>query len=153
MVYMRGTKDVPDATHCRFEYPHLVRKKKVQVEIAKAATIELLTGPWITLAYDAVDGKKPGFLTFYNGPGASAEEFLYLIDYLLHYQMLQPGTDIKIRTLDPDPNAAAFFTRAVQEYTENYEGGDEIAALLTAIDYRQMNQVHRTFSPIEVGMK
>jgi hypothetical protein len=153
MVYMRGTKELPDAAHCRFEYPNLVRKKKVQVEQAKAATIEMLTGPWITLGYDAVAGNKPGFLIFYRGAGASAQEFLYLIDYLMHYQMLRPGTAIKVRTLEPDSNSAAHFQRAVQEYIENYEGGDEIRALLSAIDYRQINQVHRSFSTIEIGMR
>ena len=153
IVYMRGTKDLPDAAHCRFGYPHLVRKKKVQVEHAKAATIEMLTGPWITLEYDAMDAKKPGVLIFYNGRGASTEEFLYLIDYLMHYQMLRPGTEIKVRTLEPDANAAAFFERAVKEYIENCDGGAEIAALLAAIDYRQINQIHRSFSVIEVGMR
>ena len=66
IVYMRGNKDLPDEQHCRFEYPHLVRKKKVQIEIAKAATVDMLTGPWITLGYDAANGRldcpagKPG---------------------------------------------------------------------------------------------
>ena len=69
MVYMRGTKELPDADYCRFGYPHLVRKKKVQVEHAKAATLEMLTGPWITLEYDAVDAKNLESLIFYNGRG------------------------------------------------------------------------------------
>lgn len=152
MVYMRGNKELPDELHCHFEYPHLVRKKKVQVELAKAATIEMLTGPWITLAYEAFDIKKPGFVVFYNRRGESTEEFLYLIDYLMHYQMVKVGTDIKIRALEPDPNAAALFKRAVEEYIESCGGGEEIAALLLSIDYSQINQVHRSFSQIEIGM-
>jgi hypothetical protein len=152
IVYMRGNKDLPDEEYCRFEYPHLVRKKKVQVELAKAATIDMLTGPWITLGYDAAFGKPPGILVFYRGKGASTEEFLYLIDYLMHYQMVKAGLTIKVRTLDPDPNAAAFFERAIIECTDKYQGGEEIAALLHGIEYRQINQVHRSFSQIEVGM-
>lgn len=36
IVYMRGNKELLDEQYCRFEYPHLVRKKKVQIELAKA---------------------------------------------------------------------------------------------------------------------
>jgi hypothetical protein len=152
IVYMRGNKDLPDEEYCRFEYPHLVRKKKVQVELAKAATIDMLTGPWITLGYDAALGKPPGILVFYRGKGASTEEFLYLIDYLMHYQMVRTGLTIKVRTLEPDSNAAAFFERAILECTDKYQGGEEIAAILRGIEYKQINHVHRSFSQLEVGM-
>jgi hypothetical protein len=112
IVYMRGTKELPDDTFCRFEYPHLVRKKKVQVELAKAATLEMLTGPWITLAYDAVEDRRPGVVVFYARRGDTTEEFLYLIDYLMHYQMVHPGVDIRIKSLEPDPSSAALFEKA-----------------------------------------
>jgi hypothetical protein len=71
----------------------------------------------------------------------------------MHYQMLRPGTEIKVRTLEPDANASVFFERAIKEYIENCDGGAEIDALLSAIDYHQINRVHRSFSVIEVGMR
>lgn len=70
----------------------------------------------------------------------------------MHYQMVKVGLNIRVRTLDPDPNAAAFFERAITECIDKYQGGDEIAALLHTIEYKQINQVHRSFSQIEVGM-
>ena len=153
MVYMRGNGELPGEQFCRFEYPHLVRKKKVQIEKAKAATVDMLTGPWVTLGYDAVNDQPPGILIFYRGKGASAEEFLYLIDYLMHYQMVKPGLRLRVRTLDPDANAAAHFERAIVECTEKYQGGTEIADLLRNIEYKQIAHVHRSFSQIEVGME
>ena len=152
MVYMRGCGELPAESLCRFEYPHLVRKKKLQVQQARAATIDMLLGPWITLGYDPFGDRKPGYVVFYAGHGECTEEFLYLIDYLMHYQMVRPGIDIRIRTLDPDPNSAAYFKRAIDEYIANFKGGDEITALLQATDYRQIEKVHRTFSEIEIGM-
>jgi hypothetical protein len=133
MVYMRGIGELPDESSCRFEYPNLVRKKKLQVRQARAATIEMLLGPWITLGYDGFGERRPGYVVFHVGKGDSAEEFLYLIDYLMHYQMVRPGIDIRVRTLDPDPNSAALFNRAIDEYTENFHGGEEIASLLRGI--------------------
>ena len=46
----------------------------------------MLTGAWITLAYDAIEERKPGIVVFYARKGETTEEFLYLIDYLMHYQ-------------------------------------------------------------------
>ena len=51
IVYMRGTGNLPGEDECRFYYPELVRKKVVQRGQATAATLEMLTGPWITLEY------------------------------------------------------------------------------------------------------
>ncbi len=152
MVHMRGSGELPTESLCRFEYPNLVRKRKLQVQQAKAATIDMLLGPWIILGYDAFGDRKPGYVVFYSGRGECAEEFLYVIDYLMHYQMVRPEIDIRIRTLDPDPNSAAYFERAVHEYIANFKGGDDFAKLLQAIDYRQIEKVHRTFSEIEIGM-
>jgi hypothetical protein len=152
LVYMRGNKELPDEQFCRFHYPHLVRRIKVQVERARAATIEMLAGPWITLAYDPVNGKLGGYVIFYKGRAESPEEFLFLIDHLMHYQMVKPDVDIKVRALEPDTNAAAFFERAITDYIDNYEGGDEMATLLRRIEYKQITHVHRSFSTIEVGM-
>ena len=152
LVYMRGSGELPPEPSCYFAYPHLVRKKKVQVELARAATLEMLTGPWITLGYQAFNSRNPGFVVFYRGRGEAAEEFLYLIDYLMHYQMVKVGVDIRIRTLEPDAASASIFERAIVEYIDNCGGGEEIATLLKTIDYRQLNSVHRSFSQIEVGM-
>jgi hypothetical protein len=152
MVYMRGNGELPEEARCSFEYPHLVRKKKLQVVQARAATIEMLVGPWLILAHEAFGDRKPGYVVFYSGKGESTDEFLYLIDYLMHYQMVRLGVDIKVRTLESHPNSAAHFRRAIDEYISNFQGGEEITALLTAVDYRQIEQVHRTFSEIEIGM-
>jgi hypothetical protein len=152
IVHLRGLGQLPSEQFCHFSYPNLVRKIKVQVQVAKAATLEMLTGPWITMGYESIEGKNPGYLIFYRGRGETTEEFLYLIDYLMHYQMIKVGVDIKIRTLEPDPASASIFQRAIEEYIDNCGGGDEIATILKKIDYRQMDQVFRSFSQIEVGM-
>lgn len=152
LTYMRGIGEIPSETLCRFYYPELVRKKKVQPRLARAATLEMLKGPWIILEYDQTPGRKAGYVVFYKRRGESAEEFLYLIDYLMHYQRVNENFDITIRTLDPDPNAAAHFSRAVNEFIEVYEGEEEIALLLRAIKYQRINSVHTSFSDVDLGM-
>ena len=154
IVAMRGEnpKQLPDDTDCRFYYPELVRKKKVQRDLATSATLEMLTSPWITLEFGEKGSPQFGYVIFYRRRGESAEEFLYLLDYLTHYQMVDKGVSIKLRLLDPHPNAPANFKRAIHEYVDVYEGGESMATLLNAIEYQSMTSIVTKFSEIEIGM-
>ncbi|MDP1530953.1 MAG: hypothetical protein Q8M05_16370 [Rhodoferax sp.] len=153
IAYMRGGGGIlPDREHCKYFYPHLVRRKNVQLEHATAATLEMLTAPWIILSY--INPKKQnrkGFVIFYRKRGESVEEFLYLIDNLMHYQVLVDETDIYIKTLDAHPNAAAFFDKAKDQYVEEYEGGSDIRDRLNTIVFAQINDVRTKFSEAELS--
>jgi hypothetical protein len=156
IAYMRGgaAAQIPDREHCRYFYPHLVRRKNVQLEHAKAATLEMLTAPWIILSY--INPKKQnrkGFVIFYRKRGESVDEFLYLIDYLMHYQVLVEDTDVFIKTLDAHPSAAAHFGKAKDQYVEEYDGGTEISERLNAIEFAQINDVRTKFSELQLGME
>jgi hypothetical protein len=155
IAYMRGgAGELPDREHCKFFYPHLVRRKNVQPEHAKAGTLEMLTAPWIILSYtDPKKQNRKGFVIFYRKRGESVEEFLYLIDHLMHYQVLVGDTDVHVKTLDPHPNAAAFFEKAKDQYVDEYEGGPEIRDRLNTIKFAQINDVRTKFSELELGMQ
>ncbi len=153
IVQMRGTGKLPVREYCSFLYPNLVRKKNIQLEQAKAATLEMLSAPWIILSYNNPNIQNyRSFVIFYKRRGESVEEFRYLIDYLMHYQVLLYKTDIWIRTLDPHPHAPAFFGKAINQYIEECKGGTEIKDRLSSIKFNQMNQVQTKFSELEIGM-
>lgn len=152
IVQMRGTGKLPSRENCRYFYPHLVRRKNVQLDNARAATLEMLTSPWVVLGYTLPDAKK-GFAIFYRRHGESVQEFLYLIDYLLHYQVLVDSTELVIKILDPHKNAHAFFAKAVDQYIDELGGGEEIKQRLKAIEFQSINQVQAKFSEIEIGME
>jgi hypothetical protein len=153
IAYMRGGGGIlPDREHCKYFYPHLVRRKNVQLEHATAATLEMLTAPWIILSY--VNPKKQnrkGFVIFYRKRGESVEEFLYLIDYLMHYQVLVDDTDIHLKTLDAHPSASTFFDKAKGQYVEEYEGGPGISDRLNTIVFAQINNARTKFSEAELS--
>jgi hypothetical protein len=155
IVRMRGKEEVPRPEHCRFFYPHLFQKKMLQLERAKAATLEMLTAPWIILSYTNPNANnRRGFIIFYRRRGESVEEFLYLIDYLMLYQILDYDTDIHIKTLDTDINAPAFFGKAIHQYIDDVGGEKtDIKSKLDSIDYSQIKHVQMTFSEIEIGME
>lgn len=155
IAYMRGGGgELPDREHCRFFYPHLVRRKNVQLEHAKAGTLEMLTAPWIILSYtNPKKQNRKGFVIFCRKRGGSVEEYLYLIDYLMHYQVLVEDTDVYIKTLDSHPSAAAFFGKAKDQYVEEYGGGSDIKDRLDAIQFAQINDVRTKFSELQLGME
>lgn len=149
---MRGKELVGPADQRRFFYPPLVLAKNVQ-PAAAAATIEMLTGPWIILKHKLPSREKESVLVFYRGSGQLVEEFSLLIDYLMFHGLVDAGVDILIRALMPDTEAKALFENAIEDYIRRYDGGEEIATLLKAIRYESMTQVHRAFSTTEIGMK
>jgi hypothetical protein len=152
IVSLRGMERLPHEDHCSYVYPDLVRKKKLQLS-ARAATLEMLTGPWIILSYRKETIDPAGYVIYFRGLGKHTEEFLYLLDHLQHYQMVKPGLRISVRAFDADPNAPALFKRAVDEYIENYEGDySELAALLRSIEYEIIPQVKSQFSLVKIGM-
>lgn len=151
-----GPDRLPDREHCRYFYPQLVQKANVQEEKARAATLEMLTAPWIILQYQRPkSGDKRGVVVFYRRRGSTTQEFMYLIDYLRHYQVLGEGTEVHVKTLDTVPTAHATFQKAVQQYIEDMSDGagdNDLASVIRAIKYSQMTQVVSSFSSIELGM-
>ena len=153
IVMLRGESLLPPESKCSFYYPDLVRRKKVQTS-ARAATLEMLTGPWTILAYHADSvAHVARYVVYFRGLGKPTEEFLYLLDHLLHYQMVKEGVTIRIRAVDSSENAHSNFKRAVEEYIENYDGGEsELASLLKAVTYDLISQVKSQFSLEKIGM-
>jgi hypothetical protein len=149
---MRGLGLMASAERTRFFYPPLVLAKNVQPS-ARAATIEMLNGPWIVLKHQLSEAQKEAVLVFYRGKGQQLEEFSLLIDYLMFHGLVDEGVDILVRALMPDAEAKALFDKAIDDYILRYDGGEEIARMLKSIRYQSMTHVRRVFSTIEIGMR
>jgi len=150
--HLRGKKVIPDLEHCRFFYPQLVQKKNLRIETARAATLEMLSGPWISLLCEDPQKREKTLLVFYRGRGSVAQEFLYLIDHLMHFQQIAPGINVLIRTLDADSTAAANFERAVEEYIAEFGGTGDPSSDLRRVEFAPIHKIHTSFSPEVIGM-
>ncbi|MGM2743241.1 hypothetical protein, partial [Bacillus cereus group sp. Bce013] len=83
-----------------FYHPQLVRRANLQVRTAKAATLEMLTSPIIILEHrDPKGSAKRGVVVFYSRKSETADEFMYLIDTLRKYELLDDNTSVTIKTL------------------------------------------------------
>lgn len=151
-----GPHRLPDREHCRYFYPQLDRRLNLQLDKARAATLEVLTAPWILLEYKPdKDKAERGFVIFCNEPGKLTQEFIYLIDYLRHYQLLDENTHVRVKAFNPDAASIAAFQKAQQQYIEQISiDGEEspLAKRIKAISFEPMTQVKTSFSDIEIGM-
>lgn len=151
-----GPDRLPDREHCRYYYPQLIRRANVQIRKAKAATLEMLTAPWIILEYKGPKSSdRRGIVVFYARNGQVVDEFTYLIDVLRNYHMLDEDTSVVIKTLGASPVSAPIFQKAQQHYIEglaDIEGLTDLASCVKAIRYEPFTQVRTTYSAIDLGM-
>lgn len=154
---LSGTNKLPAREKCKFYYPQMVRQINVRPDVAKAATLDMLTAPWIVLQHELINnpGSK-GIIIFYKRKAESTHEFLYLLDYLRNFQLLNEHTTIRIKVLQSNENAMILFDKARSEYIDSILGvdsGDQIGSIIKSIDISAMDQVVATFSAIQIGME
>lgn len=149
---LRGQGRLPAKEECRFYYPALDMANNVRPDTARSATLEMLTGPWILLRYSDPKSKRETLQIYYRNKGASEPEFLYLLDYLSHFQFLDGQYDVILRLLTADEVAQPMFQKAKQEYVEGSEKSGELEAILQRISYERIDTIQTSFSQIELGM-
>ncbi len=160
IVQMRGRRTsgepLPEPEHCKFFYPHLVRRKNLQLDRAKAATLEMLTSKLIAMEYvRPTTPDRQGVVLFYRGKGASADEFTYLLDYLRNFQLLQEHVDVELKHYDASSLSSVNFQKAAQSYVDGLAHGgaqSPLAECVNRIQYKRIPQVVTRFSNIELGM-
>ncbi|HYG91870.1 MAG TPA: hypothetical protein VD978_37105 [Azospirillum sp.] len=156
---MRGKKkpEIPSQELCSYFYPQPVRRANVQSVSAKAASLEMLTSPIIMMQYRmSPSSAHRGIVLFYSRKGETPEEFMYLIDLLRKYNLLDQYTSITVKTLNASSNAPPNFEKAQQQYVERLPGGDknaELSGFVKDIKYESMSKVKTTFSTVELGMQ
>ncbi|MCK4118209.1 hypothetical protein G7939_17800 [Ralstonia solanacearum] len=116
----RGDGLLPDAPNCSFFHPDVSHPVRDRARIARKEwglpiTIEMVLAPWQMLKYRNSGGD--GLKIFYRGEGATSQEFLYLLDYMVLYQILSRFDEIEIlMSSDANENFSAYFEQAIQSY-------------------------------------
>ncbi|HGE6066627.1 TPA: hypothetical protein ACGG77_002226 [Vibrio cholerae] len=122
-------------TEFGFYYPELTFHKVVSSEKYLPATIEMLSSPFIIIKHDAVNDivdreiKKvyeSGYVVYYNRAANSDNEFLYLLDLLSKFQLLNAENKIRLKVphTETSGSARSHFNRALEKYAHEW-GYDE----------------------------
>jgi len=143
----------------RFFYPDLTLWKRHSADDERTgATIELLMSPFFIIKHGAVvvDGNpltNAGSLVYYSRKGETVEEFVYLLDSLSRYQLVNSKEQIRIRAFNPErsPEIKNNFDKAKVRYCSSwgFEGNRE--AEINAITIDSVQQNNPNYSPDEIG--
>lgn len=171
IIELRGRGKLPSRSNCGFFHPELVRKIGYGGPAARAATLEMLTSPWIIMEHRDV-GKVTRGITVFVRRGGKARDFMYLIDMLRQYQVINAATSISIRMSASYKDAKLSFQEARQEYLRAYridaadpekgrpsgkdpteDTGPDFEDLLARIEFGSMTNALTVFSELEVGMR
>ncbi|MDR2409167.1 MAG: hypothetical protein LBE13_13780 [Bacteroidales bacterium] len=151
---LRGDGYLPQSRDYQYYYPDLTYKKVVSAQVRFAATIEMLLGPFFVLRYKILNRDNTfGLLVYYKKEGKSVDEFIYIIDYLFHYQQLQNYEKIDICLANPYKDAPAIFSAAKKEYSVKLNESGMMGERLNIIHYRSVNNIFKYFSEVEIGMR
>jgi len=152
---MRGKRvpELPGAEHCSYYHPQLVRKANLQVKKAKSATLETLTSPIIILeARDPRGSAQRKIIVFYSRAGEVADEFIYLIDVIRKYELLDERTQVVIKTLNASPISSPTFQKSQQQYIEGLSGtSTDLSEYVLNIKYEPISEIKTTYSSIDLG--
>ena len=138
-----------------FYYPDLVMWRRHGDVFSQPATIEVLTAPYSIITYETGDKSPPGFLIYYNRNGATVDEFVYFLDSLSRFQMLEPGKLIRIRIVSKSPHDdfMSNFKAATEQYSKAWGFDEARTQLLQDIKVERVTAVASSYSAPFIGWR
>lgn len=147
-----------------FYYPQLTYHKVLVDDKYLPATIEQLTAPFLIIKHDPVfehcreknsyiERHPEGYIVYYNRPGDSDLEFLYLFDMLSNYQILNLDNIIRIRVASKNRNDSirSNFKRALEKFSHEWDFDSHAKEKLNKIELHLVPTVKEFYSSEEIS--
>lgn len=149
-----------------FYYPELTLHKTKLPKEARPATIELLSAPYLIIEHGAItkynektksleDRYQDGFVVYYNRSGATVKEFIYLLDTLSNFQMLDRDCSLRLRIAHdaPDHSLRSNFEAAKLMYAQDWGFDYYKIQKLDRIELKIVEVAQKKFSATDVGWR
>lgn len=148
ILTLRGKEELPGPSKCDYWYPDLVTARW-RTQKPSAATLEMLTGPWIVLR---ANGPTPSYFIWYRSRGSSTvDHFKYLLDFVFRYQVLSTDdVEVTIRLVGADADAITNFAQAREQYARMMHLEP---SRLKKVTVANVDNVRRSFDEREIGME
>lgn len=147
-----------------FHYPDQKLHKAHFERFERPATAELMCGPYMVIGHEAVskydeDSKEvkqtfsAGYVIYYNRPGASHYEFMYLFDVLSNYQLLDGENQIRIRVAHhaASQQIKSNYLKAIESYVKDWGDDGYLRSKLEMINFEVLDVMKQSFSKTNVG--
>lgn len=145
----------------RFFYPDVTLWKRLLTDDMRVgATIETLMSPYFILRHDGVrEGKKElakrGCVVYYARNGETAEEFVYLLDSLLRYALVNSKEEVRIRVFSKNasPNLHSNFAKAKNRYCSDWGLQEDRAQEIQSISLETVSRLSANYSGDDIGWR
>lgn len=141
----------------KFISPHLELTKRIGARDG-CAILDDLISPWLMACLPKTKkSKEDEIIIYYRDESQSVEDFMYLIDSVLKYQLLNE-TPIQVKCCREDNASTVNFDKAKKRYASEYHGmtDDSLKAFKKKIDLFSCSNIPNIsthFSEIEIGMR
>lgn len=149
-----------------FYYPDLYLHKAHGIKENRPATIEMINSPYLIIGHDDVKSfneeknrveitYSKGFVIYYNRPGSTYNEFLYLFDTLSKYQILDSESLIRIRVANSKyhQDIRSNFNNAIMTYANAWGFDETKREKLNRIEFGVVETRKTRFSQVELGWR
>jgi hypothetical protein len=147
-LYRVGAK-LPHDSEYDFFQPDLIGRPKVRTHCV-VPTLEALLGPWLIFRHRSPE--REHLLFYYRGAGQREDEWTYMLDYLLHYQLLGENVCASIRLPNAAQEAPAMFERAKHAYIQKLALSPAFQSRYEAITCHPLRQTVPIFNEMQLGM-
>jgi len=158
IIQERGLNRLPSSDACHFYYPDL-ENAKVSSRKQGAATIEMLLGPWqiLRFGHGAQRIGSAGYYFYSMRTGETEDEFMYMLDFIFTYQLLDDEDSVCIRMPYAREKAHPAFEKAKERYAEEFwalteDSKKEFVRRVERITLKKITDIVAVFSKIEIGM-
>jgi hypothetical protein len=153
LMTLKYKKAIPE--NYTFYYPDLILKHRQGDVWNQPATIEYLMSPYLLIKHGKTENQNSGFIIYYNRAGETTDEFVYLLDCMSRFQMLEKDAHIRIRNCftSPSENMLSNFRAAVNKYAKAWGFDSERKAILDAISFESIASMIDTYNPGNAGWR
>lgn len=151
---MIGKEHLPTKEQFCFFHPNeILNKNHFDKDYSEPATLEVLFSPWIILKHAAAKQTEDGYVIYYMKDGNEIDEFVYLLDALSYYQILNDKGSVRIKLVKNNKNGVLNLREAVSLYFKKLGYDDDrIEACQESFVGETISKVTPQFSSIELGL-
>lgn len=113
-------KELPDEDNFCFYHPNqMLQKNHFDSHYNEPATLEVISAPWIIIKHEKSKKSKSGYLIYYTREGDTVDEFIYFIDALSYYQIINNKEKVRIKLTKKNNMAALNLRTAIEGHLKD----------------------------------
>jgi hypothetical protein len=156
VAVLKSENKIPGHKNLRFFYPPKQLYKSALAPNERPATIEMIAGPFLIITYDEFkyydDDEKPlsaprGNIIYYNGRGETPEEFMFLIETLMMFDLINENVTTRVRLYSKELHTTAIenFKSAIKKYSQTWGYSANMQKIISSIEINSIPLMQKIF--------